>query len=210
MTPRCGRPGCGFACGPGYAVGVQSLYWLIETSYWAALSVWLGLTLSTLLRMPGLFRTMSEQDPTLPGVLSVNLDAQHATLLALRLIEDDLWLITRLGMVCAGVLVIGTTAHMVLTTETASMMIRSVIRAVAILAAVALALIVWFVAAPSSRSARLQYIAAADDTETALPARQRLETAHRRQVAAVFALAMALLAAVVFSVPGAISRLTLN
>ncbi len=74
---------------------------LIDTLYWLALSTWFGCVLISAIVPPIIFRKIAEADPTLPRVLSVNLDKQHSTLLAGDVVSEILHTLFRLEWICA-------------------------------------------------------------------------------------------------------------
>src|SRR3954469_4279890 len=64
------------------------MFQLVQSIYWIALSAWLGGGVFVAMAAPVIFRTVREADPTLPKVLSVNMEGQHATLLAGTIVGD--------------------------------------------------------------------------------------------------------------------------
>ena len=58
------------------------LFQLVQIVYWLALATWFGGVLFVAIAAPAVFRTVRENNPVLPHVLSVNLEGQHGTLLA--------------------------------------------------------------------------------------------------------------------------------
>ena len=59
---------------------MAQLFQFNQFLYWLALSAWLGGTAFIMIIVPVVFRTVREYDPTLPTVLSVNLDGAHQLL----------------------------------------------------------------------------------------------------------------------------------
>jgi hypothetical protein len=55
---------------------------LVSILYWLSLSTWFGAAVFVAVAAPSIIRTVRENDPLLPTVLSVNLEGQHGTLLA--------------------------------------------------------------------------------------------------------------------------------
>jgi hypothetical protein len=68
---------------------------LVQILYWLALSTWFGGVLFVALSAPVIFRTVREQNPLLPTVLSVNLEGQHGTLLAGSIVGNLLTMLLR-------------------------------------------------------------------------------------------------------------------
>ena len=71
-----------------------------------SLSSWFGGVLFIAAGVPIIFRTVRQSDPLLPTVLSVNLEGQHATLLANTIVGNLLSMLFKLGIGCAVALVI--------------------------------------------------------------------------------------------------------
>src|SRR5512145_1435683 len=79
---------------------------LIQTLYWLSLAIWFGGTLFLGLSWPVIFNVLREEDPTLPRVLSVNVDHDHAGLLSGTLVGALIRHFGRIQLTCAGVLLI--------------------------------------------------------------------------------------------------------
>src|SRR3954463_3814711 len=58
------------------------LFQLVQIVYWLALATWVGGGLFVAMAAPVVFRTIRDNNPILPHVLSVNLEGQHGTLLS--------------------------------------------------------------------------------------------------------------------------------
>ncbi len=70
--------------------------------YWFALAAWFGATLFLVLAVPIIHAAVERADPTLPTVLSVNLDGRHSALLGGQIVDDllkRLWPIELVAMV---------------------------------------------------------------------------------------------------------------
>src|SRR5579871_6169371 len=78
----------------------------VQIFYWLALATWFGGVLFISVAAPVIFRTVRESDPTLPTVLSVNLEGQHATLLAGSIVANLLATMMRVQLACAALLVL--------------------------------------------------------------------------------------------------------
>ena len=74
---------------------------LVQALFWLTLSTWFGAVLFSAIVPPILLRVIREADPTLPRVLSVNLDKQHSTLLAGMVVSELLHTLFRVEAVCA-------------------------------------------------------------------------------------------------------------
>src|ERR1035441_6477166 len=81
-------------------------FMLIQFLYWLPLATWFGGVLFITIAAPIIFRTTSESDPTLPTVLSVNLEGQHGILLAGSIVANLLATMMRIQLLCAAVLLL--------------------------------------------------------------------------------------------------------
>src|SRR6476620_11474563 len=79
---------------------------LVQILYWLALATWFGGVMFVAVAAPVVFRTVRENNPLLPHVLSVNLEGQHGTLLAGSIVGDILDRLSRVELICAGVLLL--------------------------------------------------------------------------------------------------------
>jgi hypothetical protein len=73
---------------------------LIDAIFWLALATWFGSVLFKCVAPPVIFKSVLQADPTLPRVLSVNLDRQHSTLLAGQVVSDLVQMLFRIEVVC--------------------------------------------------------------------------------------------------------------
>ena len=73
---------------------------LVDAIFWLCLSTWFGTVLLSVVAPPIILKAIREADPTLPRVLSVNLDQQHSILLASNVIIDLLNTLFRLQTAC--------------------------------------------------------------------------------------------------------------
>src|SRR5882724_8894864 len=77
---------------------------VVQIAFWMALSTWFGAVLFVVLAPPIILRTVKENNPLLPTVLSVNLEGQHGTLLAGTIIGELMQPLIRIELICSGVL----------------------------------------------------------------------------------------------------------
>src|SRR5271165_2933193 len=82
------------------------LFAIVQTVYWLALSSWFGGVLFVAVAAPLIFRTVREYNPIIPTVLSVNLEGQHATLLAGTIVAALLKMLVRVELGCASVILL--------------------------------------------------------------------------------------------------------
>src|SRR5205814_2358187 len=88
---------------------------LVQTLYWIALSTWFGGVLFIAIAAPIIFRTIKDANPILPTVLSVNLEGQHASLLAGTIVANLIAQLVTIEIVCAIALLPGIIGHWILT-----------------------------------------------------------------------------------------------
>jgi hypothetical protein len=177
---------------------------LIDTISWAALSTWFGGALFLAVASGVIFRVHRDADPTLPRVLSVNIDGDHASLLSAEVVSGIDRLYTLIGLVCAAVIVVAIVVRSVAQPDgSASSLVQGLI--------VLLASIVTAYQGRSLRPrierARLDYINHADDPEKCADARSRFNRFSREYLNVLMMLIALLLAAILFSAvrqPGAI------
>jgi hypothetical protein len=154
---------------------MHAAFQLVLTLYWLALSLWFGGVLVVALMVPVIFRTVREANPTLPHVLSVNLDKQHAELLAGEITAGIIRLLSVIQIACAAVLLLMLIAHWFLIPVSDRLhLVSGLLRTAAYLAAVALVLYDRYVVWPRALSARQEYIDHADEPDVANPARDRM------------------------------------
>src|SRR4051794_41831584 len=80
---------------------------LLQIIYWIALATWFGGVLFIAIAAPIIFRTVKENNPILPTVLSVNLEGQHGSLLAGTIVANLISHLGQGGVICAGGVLIG-------------------------------------------------------------------------------------------------------
>lgn len=175
---------------------------LIDTLSWAALATWFGGALFLAVASGVIFRVHRDADPTLPKVLSVNIDGDHASLLSAEVVSGIDRIYTVIGLVCAAVIVVAVIIRSVV--EPAGGAARLVQGLVVLLAAI--------VTAYQGRSlrprierARLDYIADADDPEKSADARIRFNRFSREYLNVLMLLIALLLGAILF---GAVTATT--
>ncbi len=169
----------------------------VQFLYWLALATWFGGVLFVTIAAPIIFNTIRESDPTLPTVLSVNLEGQHATLLAGSIVANLLKTLLRVQLVCAAVLTLALIVQwkVLLNVQFTQLIIRSALH----LAAVILLVYDWRVVSPRTFKNRQEYIDHADEPELANPARERFDRDHRESITILMLSLFALLGQVLFS-----------
>jgi len=175
----------------------MSFFPLIHLFYWLALATWYGGVVFIVLCAQVIQRTVRESDPTLPTVLSVNLEGQHATLLAGSIVANILVLLVKIEMICAGVLLITMVGQWILLGG--SHLPLSIIRTCLYIAAVAVVFYDWRFVSPRVFRFRKQYIDHADEPEIANPAREQFDRYHRESITVLMILWLLLSGLVLFS-----------
>ncbi|HEX8914204.1 MAG TPA: hypothetical protein VF796_17785 [Humisphaera sp.] len=177
------------------------LFEIVQMLYWLALAAWFGLVLFGAMATPVVFRTVQDADPTLPTVLSVNLDGQHSALLSITIVAQVLARLVWMQVVCAVALAVALAAQWLLIGSGggSQVMFISVIRSALYLAAVGLLVYGWRVVWPRAAQQRKRYIDNADNPEEALPARDQLTKLQRESEIVQLALATVLSALILFS-----------
>ncbi len=144
---------------------------VVQIAYWMALSTLFGAVLFVVLAPPIILRVVRAQNPILPGVLSVNLEGQHGTLLAGSIVSELMGPLIRIELVCSAVLlcaVIGQWA--ILQPGGGKEMMVPFLRAALYLAATVFLIYDWRVVWPNVLKYRQQYLDHADEPEVANPA----------------------------------------
>jgi hypothetical protein len=180
----------------GYAGGMLHF---VQIVYWLALATWFGGVLFIALSAPVIFNTVRANNPILPTVLSVNLENQHATLLANSVVSALLDRLTRIEFACAMALLVAIIGHWIVIPKAGEQLAWLIVRSALYIASVVLMLYNWRVLWPRVKRYRENYIAHADEPEVANPARDDFERYHRETVTVLFIQVGLLLAMVLFS-----------
>lgn len=175
------------------------LFTLVQTLYWLALAAWFGGTLFLALAAPIVFRSVRDADPTLPRVLAVNLDGQHAMLLAGSIVLDLLGMVQRVSAACAAVVLLGLGAHWALLDAGGLATLQMALRCGLFIAAAGLLVYDWRVLAPRLRRTRDRYVDHADEPEVANAALDEYDRLHQLEVGVLRNLLFVLMGLVLFS-----------
>jgi hypothetical protein len=147
---------------------------LVQIIYWTALSTWFGVVLFIAIAPFIILKTVSENKPILPHVLSANLENQHGTLLGSLIVGDLANYFVRIELIAAGVMLLSIVGQWVMLAPTGQALIPPLVRGALFLIAVALLLYKWRVTWPRMLSHRQEYIEHADEPEKANPALDEL------------------------------------
>jgi hypothetical protein len=172
-------------------------FMFIQFLYWLPLATWFGGVMFVTVAAPIIFRTIRESDPTLPMVLSVNLEGQHATLLAGSIVANLLATTMRIQLACAAVLLLAFIGQWVVLfhLQLGSLLIRSAL----FLIAIVLLIYDWKVVSPRIFKFRQEYIDHADEMEVANAAKEQFDRYHRESITVLMIELFALLGLVLFS-----------
>lgn len=155
---------------------------LVQILYWLSLSTWFGGTLFIAIAAPIIFRTIRDADPTLPKVLSVNLEGQHGTLLAGTIVSNILQVLTRVQLACAAGLLLAVILQWVLVMRAGGDWVLLLVRSLLLLAAIGLVLTQWLYLWPRIGRYRQEYLDNADNPEVANPAKDQFDRHHHDSV----------------------------
>ena len=173
---------------------------IVQIVYWLSLSTWFGGVLFIALAAPVIFRVVREQKPMLPTVLSVNLENQHADLLAGSVLASLLNMLGRIQVFCAaGTLLALLGQWFYVRNAEHSVFIQMIVRTGLFVAAALLVaydrLVIW----PRMNRHREQYLDHADEPEVANPAKDEFDRYQRENVLVLMILVSVLGGMVLFS-----------
>ena len=169
---------------------------LLQIIYWIALATWFCGVLFIAVAAPVIFRTVKDNNPILPTVLSVNLEGQHGSLLASTIVANLINQLFYIELTCAAGLLIGLIAQWFLSDTAGQNWLLPMLRSAMFLAAVALLIYDWRFVWPKITLFRDQYIAHADEPEVANPANDEFNR-HQRESEFLLRLRLALLLALI-------------
>jgi hypothetical protein len=186
------------------------LFQFVQVLYWLALSTWFGGVLFVAVAAPVIFRTIQEADPTLPRVLSVNLDKQHSTLLAGSIVANLLNILVRVQLACASVLLLTMIAQWLYIDRTGTHLWAAIIRTAMFFIAVVFAVYNWLIVWPRVTRFRQEYIDHADEPDVANPAKESFDRYQDESVMILRNILFSLLGIILFSGDISVRAMTLN
>jgi hypothetical protein len=173
---------------------------IVQIAYWLALSTWFGGVLFIAMAAPVIFRTIRDDNPLLPHVLSVNLEDQHATLLAGSVVGNLLRMLMRAQLVCAAIILLALIGQwFLINLRDTGQLITAIVRSSLFLAAVVLAIYHWRIVDARLWRYRQEYLDNADDPERANPAKDQFDRYHKESVTVLSMILFALLGLILFS-----------
>jgi hypothetical protein len=175
---------------------MSELFPVVQIGYWLALATWFGGVLFVAIAAPIIFETVSDADPILPKVLSVNLEGQHSTLLAGTIVSNLLVALRKLELACSAVVMVTIAIQLARQWQPWT---PAFIRVALFLAAVVLTFYDWRFVWPQIEKHRQAYIDNADNPEVANPAREQFDKYHNESVTILKIVLGLLLGIIVFS-----------
>ena len=178
---------------------MQVAFQLVQTIYWVGLASWFGGAVFIAIAAPLIFRIIREHDPTLPEVLSVNLDAQHSQLLSSTIVGQLMQALNRAAIAFAIAVGIGLVGQAILLKPFGATLVQLVVRASLFAFAAAALFYDWRWVSPRLFAERQRYIEHADNPDVANAARENFERLSRESVNVLFLQTLLLLGLILFS-----------
>jgi hypothetical protein len=173
---------------------------LVQIVYWLALATWFGSALFIAVACRVIFKTVQENNPVLPHVLSVNLEGQHGTLLAGTIVGNILAAFVRIELGCCALLILTLMGQAVLINlNDPAIFVPILLRAILLLAAGAIALYDWRFVWPRMWRYRQEFLDHADEPDVANPAKDEFDRYQRQSLTLLEILLFVLLGMVLFS-----------
>lgn len=174
-------------------------YQLIQIIFWLALSTWFGAALFIAVSAPIIFRTVRENNPVLPMVLSVNLEGQHSTLLAGSIVGNLLSRLATLQLICAGAVLVMSILQVFFADMSGRNFAVAMLRILVGLLAAGVVAYDRFMIWPRIVKSREEYVDHADEPEVANPAKDRFDADHRRSMTLLMVTLAGLLLLIMYS-----------
>lgn len=176
-----------------------TLFQFLQTVYWVGLSTWFGTGLFIAVAAPIIFRITREHDPTLPMVLSVNLEHQHSTLLASSIVAKIMQTTTRVALICSIAILVGLLGQWFITRPSGNSLLQAALRTALYILAVIVLVYDWRIVSPRLFAFRDTYIDQADNPEIANHAKEQFDRLSRENVNMLFLQTLLLLGLILFS-----------
>ena len=173
---------------------------LVQIVYWLALATWFGGVLFVALSAPVVFNTVRQSNPILPTVLSVNLEGQHATLLAGTIVGNLIERLSRVELACAVAMLLALVGQWAgFRPFTGAPLLQAILRSSMFLGAVVLLVYHTRVLWPRIMGKRQEYLDHADEPDVANPAKDDFDRYQREGVTLLTMRLALLLGMVLFS-----------
>jgi hypothetical protein len=176
------------------------LFPAVQIVYWVSLSTWFGGVLFIAVAAPVIFRTVRQNNPILPTVLSVNLENQHGTLLAGTIVANLLQILTRTEAFCTGGVFLGLVGQwLMVDLRSYSQLTMLILRSALFIGAAVLVWYNWKAVMPRVVYYRKEYIDHADEPDVANLARELFDRYHKESVLLLGVVLCLLLGMILFS-----------
>ena len=176
------------------------IFQLVQTVYWLALSVWFGGAMFIGVAVQAIHRTVRENNPVLPHVLSVNLEGQHSTLLAGTIVGNLISALARIEVICGAVVLVALGCQwFLIDLADPWVKISAFVRSALCLAATGVVIYDGWFLWPKIMKARQTFIDNADDPDTANPASENMDRHQRDSAMLLMILVFLLLGIILFS-----------
>jgi hypothetical protein len=175
------------------------LFTFVQMVYWLALAIWFGAVLFVTFAPMIILRTVRENNPILPSVLSVNLEGQHATLLAGSIVGQLVQPLLIVELFCSGALLITIIAQWIILHPRGTLIIEPALRSALYLAATVLLIYHWRIVWPRVWKYRQEYLDNADNPEIANPALDQFDKYQAESIMILRSIFFLLVGMVLFS-----------
>lgn len=176
------------------------IFQLVQTVYWLALSVWFGGAMFIGASWQIIHRTVRENNPILPHVLSVNLEGKHSTLLAGTIVSNLISALARIEVICAAVVLVALGCQWFLVDLADPWAkVSAFVRSALCLAATGIVIYDGWFMRPKIMKARQIFIENADDPDKANPASEQMDRHQRDSEILLMILVFLLLGIILFS-----------
>jgi hypothetical protein len=176
------------------------LFQMVQLLYWLALSTWFGSVLFIAMAAPIIFRTVRDNNPILSHVLSVNLDGQHSTLLAGKIVFNLIERLLSVEIICAAVVLLALIVQPFVIDLGGDNKVSAIVRSILFVASAGVVFFDWQFVWPKIRADLQTYLDHADEPEIANPAKDRFDSEQRKSLVLLSAIVVLLSGMILFSV----------
>lgn len=171
-------------------------FMLVQILFWMALSTWFGTALFLAVAPQIIQRTVRENNPILPTVLSVNLEGQHSTLLSGSIIASLMAPLQKLELVCSIALLVALVGQWIVLAPTGEALVLPILRSAMYIAATVIFVYDWRMIWPKIWQYRKEYLDHVDEPEIANPALDQFDR-HQSESMSMLQIILALLIAMI-------------
>ena len=175
------------------------LFSLVQILYWLALATWFGAVMFVAMAPPIILRTVRESDPTLPHVLSVNLEGQHSLLLSQSIVGELMAPLHRIELICSGILLLAILGQWLVLHPRGVEITLPLLRTALYVAATVLLIYDWRSVWPRMWKHRQEYLDHADEPDVANPALDQFDRTQSTSLLILQVTLGILLAMILFS-----------